>query len=127
MSADRLTRSGVLLKKSAGRIEVTLEATRIGKDLLVVIKGGAGHIGAVGAGTNCGGMAVSSVITTPGHRDDRIVKDAAERISKRLGCNCAVIAGVHYDGITAQEIKDVLILSNALVDELEGALRTEGL
>ncbi|MGA9139756.1 MAG: hypothetical protein WBZ29_06005 [Methanocella sp.] len=127
MSADRLTRSGIMLKKSAGRIEVALEATRIGKDLLVVITGGAGHIGAVGTGTNCGGMAVSSVITTPGHRDDRIAKDMAERITKMLGCNCAVVAGVHYDGITAQEIKDVLILSNALADELEGALRTKGL
>lgn len=118
--------SDVVLKKASGRIEVTLKAIRIGKDLLVVITGGAGHIGAVGAGTNCGGMAVSSVMTTPGHRDDRIAKDAAERISKKLGCTCAVIAGVHYDGITAQEIKDVLIISSTLVDELEGALRIEG-
>jgi gallate decarboxylase subunit D len=118
--------SDVRLKKSMGRIEVELNATRVGKDLVVVISGGQGHIGAVGAGTNCGGLAVSSVLTVPGHRDDRIAKDAAERISKKLGCNCAVVAGVHYDNISPQEIKDVLILSSSLVDELEGALRTEG-
>jgi hypothetical protein len=105
---------------------VRLHAVRIGKDLVVVIEGGEGHIGAVGAGTNCGGLAVSSVLTVPGHRDDRIAKDAAERISKKFGCNCAVVAGVHYDNITAQEIKDVLIIGSSLVDELEGALRTEG-
>ncbi len=46
---------------------------------------------------------------------------------RRSGCNCAVVAGVHYDNITPQEIKDVLILSSSLMDELEGALRTEGL
>ncbi len=124
---SRMSRkSDVLLKKSAGRIEVTLEATRIGKDLLVVITGGKGHIGAVGAGSGCGELAVSSVITTPGHRDDRIAKGAAERITKTLGCNCAVIAGVHYDDITAREITDVLSLSEQLVEELEGALRTNG-
>ena len=114
------------LKKAVGRIEVELRAARVGDDLVVLITGGRGHIGAVGAGTRCGGMAISSVLTTPGHRDDRIAKDAAERITKLLGCNCAVIAGVHYDDITAQEIKDVLIISNSLVEELEGALRTEG-
>ncbi|HEY3274701.1 MAG TPA: hypothetical protein VGJ92_13105 [Methanocella sp.] len=117
----------VMLTKSLGRIEVRLNARRVGKDLVVVIDGGEGHIGAVAAGSNCGGMAISSVLTTPGHRDDRIAKDAAERISKKLGCNCAVIAGVHYDNITPQEIKDVIILSSSLIDELEGALRIEGL
>jgi gallate decarboxylase subunit D len=115
----------VTLTKSLGRIEVRLNAIPVGNDLVVVIDGGRGHIGAVGAGTNCGGLAVSSVLTVPGHRDDRIAKDAAERISKKLGCNCAVVAGVHYDNITAQEIKDVLIISSSLVDELEGALRTD--
>jgi gallate decarboxylase subunit D len=117
----------VLLTKTLGRIEVRLKAFRVGKDLVVIIDGGRGHLGAVAAGTDCGGMAISSVLTTPGHRDDRIAKDAAERITKKLGCNCAVVAGVHYDDITPQEIKDVLILSSSLVDELEGALRTEGL
>jgi hypothetical protein len=117
----------VVLTKTLGRIEVRLNARRVGDDLVVIIDGGQGHIGAVAAGTNCGGMAVSSVLTVPGHRDDRIAKDAAERISRKLGCNCAVVAGVHYDNITPQEIKDVLILSSSLMDELEGALRTEGL
>lgn len=116
----------VVLGKSMGRVEVRLHAIPVGNDLIVVIEGGRSHIGAVAAGTNCGGLAVSSVLTVPGHRDDRIAKDAAERISKKLGRNCAVVAGVHYDDITPQEIKDVLILSSSLVDALEGALRTEG-
>jgi hypothetical protein len=117
----------VVLTKALGRIEVRLRAIWTGGDLVVIIDGGQGHIGAVAAGSNCGGMAVSSVLTTPGHRDDRIAKDAAERISKKIGCNCAVVAGVHYDQITPQEIKDVFILSSSLVEELEGALRTEKL
>jgi hypothetical protein len=112
-------------EKAAGRILVSLSATRIGSDdLLIVITGGKAHVGAVAAGTNSGGLPSSSVITLPGHRDDRIAKDVAERVSKRLGCNCAVIAGVHYDDMTAQEIKDVLIMCSSLMDEMEGAIRT---
>lgn len=118
--------SPVRLKRSAGRIAIELSATPIGDDLLVVITGGEAHIGAVGAGNRCGGMATSSVITMPGHRDDRIAKDAAERITKKTGCNCAVVAGVHYEDITVQEIGDVLSICDALADELEGALRTNG-
>lgn len=111
------------LTRASGRLSVSLSARRIGDDLLLVITGGQSHIGAVSAGTKCGGLPTSSVITMPGHRDDRIAKDAAERISKSLGCNCAVVAGVHYDDINPQEIKDILIMCNSLLDELEGAIR----
>ena len=82
--------SAVTLKKSAGRIAVALEATRIGDDLLVVITGGDGHIGAVGAGTNCGGWRSPPSLPCPAHRDDRIVKDAAEEFLK----DSAVIASL---------------------------------
>ncbi|CAJ38151.1 prenylated flavin chaperone LpdD [Methanocella arvoryzae] len=116
--------SQIVLEKSAGRLTVRLSATRIGPDLLVVISGGAAHIGAVGAGNTCSGLASSSVITMPGHRDDRIAKDAAELLAKKFDCNCVVVVGVHYDDITPQEIKDVMIMSNSLISEMEEALRT---
>lgn len=112
------------IAKTSGRLTIRLSASRLGKDLLVVISGGAAHIGAVGAGNVCTGMASSSVITMPGHRDDRIAKEAAERLSKSQGCNCVVVAGVHYDKITPQEIKDIMLMSSSLIDELEEKLRT---
>lgn len=116
--------SQVVLEKTSGRLKVGLSASRLGNDLLVVISGGAAHIGAVGAGNVCTGMASSSVITMPGHRDDRIAKAAAERISKSQGCNCVVVAGVHYDGISAHEIEDVMTMCSSLISELEEKLRT---
>lgn len=109
-------------EKTKGRLTLKLNARWLGKDLLVVITGGAAHIGAVGAGTKSGGLASSSVVTMPGHRDDRIAKEAAERISKKYGCNCVVVAGVHYDNITPQEINDIMIMCNSLISELEESL-----
>jgi hypothetical protein len=114
----------IACEKTVGRLTIRLDARRLGKDLLVVISGGASHIGAVGAGNVCTGFASSSVITMPGHRDDRIAKDASERLSKSLDCNCVVVAGVHFDHITRQEIEDVLTLTNALLSDLEEKLRT---
>ncbi|HMK47950.1 MAG TPA: hypothetical protein VK436_15120 [Methanocella sp.] len=110
------------LERTRGRLSLKLDAKRLGGDLLVVITGGAAHIGAVGAGTNCNNMASSSVITLPGHRDDRIAKDAAERISRKTGSNCVVVVGIHYDRITDQEIKELIIMGNSLIDELEEIL-----
>ena len=112
----------IVLEKSSGRLTVSLSATRLGPDLLVVISGGAVHIGAVGAGTNTGGLASSSVITMPGHRDDRIAKEAAEMLSKNVACNCVVVAGIHYDHISPEEINDIMLMCKSLLEELVKAL-----
>ncbi|WP_424356950.1 hypothetical protein [Methanocella sp. MCL-LM] len=121
----RLTANSEVCREiTKGRLTLKLTARRIGNDLLIVITGGEAHIGAVGAGNTCSGLASSSVITMPGHRDDRIAKDAAELLAKKFDCNCAVVVGVHYDEITPQEIKDVMIMSNSLISEMEVVLRT---
>ena len=119
-----MTSGSISFERTSGRLALKLDARRLGNDLLIVITGGKVHIGAVGAGTSYNNMASSSVITMPGHRDDRIAKDAAERISRKTGSNCVVVAGVHYDHITDQEIKELLIMSSSLIEELEGALST---
>lgn len=112
----------ITLVNSAGRLSITLKAISIGDDLLVYITGGSPHMGAVAAGTYTGGMATSSVITMPGHRDDRIVKDAAEKLSKQLKTNVVVVAGIHYDDITIKEINETLRLCDELIDGLVGEL-----
>ena len=112
----------IVLEKSSGRLTVSLSATRLGPDLLVVLSGGAAHIGAVGAGNTCSGLASSSVITMPGHRDDRIAKEAAERLSKSFRCNCVVVAGIHYDHISPEEINDIMLMCTSLLEELVKAL-----
>lgn len=116
----------ILLSNTSGRLAIALKAVDIGDDLLVVITGGKGHIGGTALGTTIGGIATSSVITTPGHRDDRVAKVAAEKLAKALNKNVAVVAGIHYDHITKEEITEALRLSDGLVDGLVGELCKRG-
>jgi len=97
-------------KRTSGRLDVELRAQWIGHDLLVKITGGVAHIGAVGVGCPLGVRASASVVSLPEHRDDRMAHTAAEKISAAFGCNCAVVAGVHFDDITLDEIKETLRL-----------------
>jgi len=73
---------GRQFSNSSGRIAVSLKATDVGDDLLVTITGGKAHVGAAAVGINVGGLATSSVITVPAHREDRVVKGAAESSQK---------------------------------------------
>lgn len=115
-----------ILTNSSGRLAVTLKAVDVGDDLLVMITGGKAHIGGTALGTNAGGLASSSVITTPGHRDDRVAKSAAEKLAKALQKNVAVVAGIHYDHITKDEIAETLRLCDELVNALAGELCIKG-
>ncbi|HTX44243.1 MAG TPA: hypothetical protein VMC61_05895 [Methanocella sp.] len=110
------------LSNSWGRIAVTLKAADIGDDLLVTIAGGKAHIGAVAVGIKTEGMATSSVITVPAHREDRVVKDAAEKLAKVLDRTVVVVAGIHYDDMDQDEIMDTLQLCDEMVNALAGEL-----
>nr|WP_320131810.1 hypothetical protein [uncultured Holophaga sp.] len=108
-------------RRSSGRLEVELKSRHIGPDLLVEITGGVAHIGAVGVGCPLGVRASASVVSLPEHRDDRLAHHAAERISATFGCNCAVIAGVHFDDITPEEIQGVMRLCQEVLDDCLGS------
>lgn len=109
-----------LLSNTSGRLSIALKAIDVGGDLLVTITGGRAHIGAVAAGVTFGGLASSSVITVPAHRDDRVAKDAAEKLAKALDRSVVVVAGIHYDDMTKEEIGETLRLCDELVRALAG-------
>ncbi len=114
------------LSNSCGRLAVSLRAADIGRDLLVTVTGGRAHVGAVAVGVTCGGLATSSVITVPAHREDRVVKDAAEKLAKALGRTVVVVAGIHYDDMDQGEITDTLRLCDEMIDVLVVELCKKG-
>jgi hypothetical protein len=107
---------------SIGRISIELRAVEVGDGLLVAITGGKAHIGAAAVGISYGSLATSSVITVPGHRDDRVAKDAAEKLSKASGKTVVVVAGIHYNDMSREEIGDALRLCDELVEGLAGEI-----
>ncbi|HSR10122.1 MAG TPA: hypothetical protein VLS90_01660, partial [Thermodesulfobacteriota bacterium] len=67
--------------------------------------------------------ATSSNFTFPGHKEDTLVKKISERIASRLGCRVVVAAGLHWDRLSAREIRDVenlaLEVANMIVGNAE--------
>ncbi|MGM0771740.1 MAG: hypothetical protein ACQESU_09070 [Halobacteriota archaeon] len=113
------------MRKQTSRGELILEHRIIGEDLLVTLTGGKGHIGAVAVGyyDRIPGHASSSVITLPSHRDDAIALDAARLISSITHSTTVFTAGIHFENITAEEIKEILSASNELINGFIVALK----
>jgi gallate decarboxylase subunit D len=111
--------------RGKGRLGVILQASTMGDGLVVRIFNKNAHIGAVGIGEYDfnNNRASVSVVTRLGHKDDSIAQKAAYSISKSTRKTVCVIAGIHLDGITTDEITQILGNSDYLVEELISQLK----
>lgn len=102
-----------------GRAEVKLMARYPGNEPVIYIHNHNAHVGAVALGEfDSKSQRVSvSVITKLGHKDDTIARAAAYRICKDIKRTVCVVAGVHLDNITQDEIEKILSNAINLVDE----------
>ncbi len=108
-----------------GQNAYNLEAfvKKIGNDLLVSIWGGEiPHIGAVAVAQPRPSLkdsgkrsSTASVFCYPGHKEDAIAKEAAERLSAALNANVTVTAGAHWDKIDEPGIEAVIGNSRRLM------------
>jgi hypothetical protein len=103
-----------------GRVRLRLEASYMGQDLIVRIFNENAHLGAVAIGEwDIQSRRVSvSVVTRLGHKDDVIAQNAAYAISQSTRRPVCVIAGVHLDNITIEEINQFVDHSKQIVQEL---------
>lgn len=116
-----------------GRVEVSLQACYVGKDLQVTIAGGdRPHIGAVALSCRHPALKDSSrddvstsVLAVPGHKEDLLARNAAQRIAAGTGLTTAVCCGIHLEQISRSEIHIVEVLVEQLVDELVERVRVE--
>ena len=96
--------------EGVGRTQVGISVNRIGEDLIVYLFNDAGHIGAVAVAdySEEENRASVSVITRPGHKEDALASDAAHKICNSVRKSVCVIAGIHVDNITKEEIAEIL-------------------
>jgi len=101
-------------------------------DVIVVITGGRDHIGAVGLAVPRPSLldannrsATSSILTMPGHKEDVLVKDVSERVAAATGRNIAVIAGVHYDDLSVDDLKVLRKLWESLTEEISAFINQD--
>ena len=107
------------LTKGEGRTEVNLLAYNMGNQPVVCIYNENAHIGAVAVGEyDYNAKRVStSVITRLGHKDDAVAQRADYLISKGTKGTVCVIAGIHLDNITKEEIDKTVENADILVEE----------
>jgi gallate decarboxylase subunit D len=106
------------LTQGKGRIQVNLQASYLGEDLVVTIFNEAAHIGAVAVGEFDfeHNRASVSVVTRLGHKDDALAQKAAYLVSKNTRRPVCVLAGVHLDNITQEEISALLQNTTLLLE-----------
>jgi gallate decarboxylase subunit D len=104
-----------------GRFRISSRVDLLGRDLLVTVTGGVAHIGAIGIGEPRASLmdsglvsATGSVLTFPGHKEDGVAKPMAEDLSRALNRRVVVVAGIHWDGLTREDISQILEMCRKL-------------
>jgi gallate decarboxylase subunit D len=103
-----------------GRVQVNLRSCKMGKDIVVRIFNQGAHVGAVAIGEydEEHQRASTSVITLLGHKDDAVAQKAAYLVSKAAKTTVCVVAGIHIDDISGNEISEILNNAMKLVERL---------
>lgn len=92
-----------------GRFAVRLDLLPQGKDWLLVISGGAAHVGAVALAAARDGGGVDTRVAAAGrHREGPLAEECAAMIAQATGRTCAVVAGIHQDEATPEEIAQIV-------------------
>lgn len=94
-----------------GRLRVHIQATLTADGLAVVLTGGERpHVGgmAMSVPRSRTGRPDTWVIPRPGHRDSAAATPVAELLCRETGYCTAVIAGLHVDRATPEEIDTLL-------------------
>jgi hypothetical protein len=119
---DKSLEFTIATHKEAYNLEALVK--EIGEDFLIAVWGGdRPHIGAIAIAQPRPSLkderivsATASVFCYPGHKDDLVAKEAAERISSALNTNVVVAAGIHWDNIDEAGITWVMENSRELVE-----------
>ena len=106
--------------------EVFAEVHELGSDCLVILWGGTKpHIGAVGIAQVRPSLrdpekvaATSSVFTFVGHKEDVVAKAMSEELTRRLARNTVVVAGIHWDALSEENIKNITAICQRLMEQV---------
>ena len=109
---------------NAGSYDLSASVRLIGQDVLVAIWGGEKpHIGAIAVAQPRPSLkdpeltsASASVICLVGHKEDELAKAAAEILAATLNTHVVVTAGIHWDNLAPEGIRQIIKNSEVLVD-----------
>lgn len=115
----------IAVERKSGRIDMKIQGIPMGNDWTVTISGGDAHLGAAALGVSRPSLSDSekasasvSVLTLTGHKDDILAHRAADHLATALKANILVACGIHFDGITDDELKIIEQMLNEMLHEL---------
>lgn len=113
------------VRKRLSFAELTVISSQIGADYCIHVSGGERpHIGCAVLATprpsrNCPEeiSATSSVLNVAGHKDESICRQLAEAAAKRRNAVAVCTGGFHTDGITEEQIGELMGVVRQLAEE----------
>ena len=105
----------ICLKRQMLGYPLTAQIQRLDQGVHVLITGGCRtHVGAISVGEP--GEPVETR-AFPGHRDQVVSEPWAAAIAEKAGERTVVLCGIHYDGIDAGQIRQVLEETDRMLRE----------
>lgn len=112
---------------SDGERSLRITVERVGRDLLCHVHGGDDHVGSVALAEWRGGRARTRCLNAAGHREEAIARHAAHTLCSAARCSVACVAGIHFDGISPEEIEAVSAEAYSMARRAAEALRDDRL
>jgi len=95
-----------------GKCLVWADILRAGEDLIIFIGGGEKpHIGSISISEG-----VPFSLSLSGHKDYIVSHNAARKIREKIGKRCLIIAGIHVDMASKEEIDLLVANSNRCIE-----------
>lgn len=115
----------IRIEKRTPRFTLKMSIERMGQDLNVSLHGGdVAHIGAVALAVPHPGLrdkeevdASVSLLAVTGHKEDELARKISYALATAFNCTVSAACGIHLENATAQEIKDVLKVSDQLLEQ----------
>ncbi|WP_181438707.1 hypothetical protein [Paenibacillus sambharensis] len=89
----------------------------MGRDIVFMVSGGEAHIGASATASLSAEGVMVEVSVVPGHREGELAGELAELAARRLGCTVTVIAGIHVDRPSREDIEAIVQEARARMRE----------
>lgn len=114
-----------------GEFDLHASVQLAGNDVVVTVGGGKSHVGAIAIAQPRPSLrdsatvsSSSSVFCVVGHKEDMLAKRTADRLAVRLNTTVVVVAGIHWDGLTPNDLEKIDRNATALTDLLAERIRS---
>lgn len=107
--------------EGSGRTQVDYKIEEIGDDLEISITGGVIHVG--GVGLVAGG--VYNILSVRNHKEFELIQPLADKLKKYNDINILIVAGIHLDEITLDEIREILDNNQKAIEKIDKYISSE--